>query len=268
MIKFKKVYFTYPAGVIALRDINLEISKGEVVAIIGQNGSGKTTFVKHFNGLLKPSKGEVFVNNQSTNDLTTAQLSRSVGYVFQNPDDQIFNNSVFDEVAFGPRNLGLSKKAVKSRVKEALELVGLKGFERKHPLDLGLDQKKLLAIASILSMKPELVILDEPTTGQDHKGIRMIESIINKLRNDYTIIIISHNMDLVARVASRVVVMRDSRIVFDGLPKKVFVKSKLLKSTFLKPPLITQLAQRVKGVKRDVLNVDEFINSILSSRSR
>jgi energy-coupling factor transport system ATP-binding protein len=271
MIKLRNVSFTYPAGVTALKDINLDINAGEVVAIIGQNGSGKTTLVKHFNGLLKSSKGEVFVNNQLTNELSTAFLSRFVGYVFQNPDDQIFNNTVFKEVAFGPKNLGLPPTEVKKRVKEALEIVGLVGLEKKHPLDLGLDQKKLLAIASILSMKPNIIILDEPTSGQDHKGIKKVELLINKLRNDYVVVIISHNMELVAKVSTRVVVMCDSEIIFNGKPKEAFVKHRLLSETYLKPPLITQLAQSIKGFKNDVLTIDEFIkelNNYRSSRSR
>jgi len=267
LLEVKGLSFTYPAGVKALRNVNFKINKGEVLAIIGQNGSGKTTLVKHFNGLLKPTKGEVLINDETTKDKTTARLSRMVGYVFQNPDDQIFNSTVFNELAFGPKNLGLSKSEIKKRVKEVLKIIDLEGFERKHPLDLGLDQKKLIAIASILAMKPEVVILDEPTTGQDHKGVKKIESLINDLSKDHTVIIISHNMELVAKVATRVIVMWNSELIFDGEPKKAFVKNSLLNKTYLKPPIITQLAQRVKGLKNDTLTIDELINQLSKTRS-
>lgn len=272
VIEVKGLTFTYPAGVTALRGINLEIKKGEVIAIIGQNGSGKTTLVKHFNGLLKPTKGDVLVNNSSTKGLTTANLSRTVGYVFQNPDDQIFNSTVFKEIAFGPKNLGFKKRKISQRVNESLDFVGLKGYKRKHPLDLGLNEKKLIAIASILAMKPEVIILDEPTTGQDHEGVKKVISLINKLRKDHTVIIISHNMELVASIADRVIVMWNAEIIFKGAPKQVFVENKLLSKTYLKPPLITRLAQSSKKLSKDLLTINELVEEVKSkshaSRSR
>ncbi|MFA5405871.1 MAG: ATP-binding cassette domain-containing protein [Candidatus Nanoarchaeia archaeon] len=267
MISVNNLTFTYPIGVTALRNINLEIKQGEVVAIIGQNGSGKTTLVKHFNGLLLPTTGDVLINGKSTFNSTTAQLSREVGYVFQNPDDQIFNNTVFDEVAFGPKNLGLNKREVSKRVNDALEVVGLSAVKRKHPLDLDLNQKKLVAIASILAMHPQVLILDEPTTGQDHEGLIRVESLIKTLRKDHTIIMISHDMGLVARAADRVVMMCNGGIIFDGSPREAFTKNDLLKRTYLQPPLVTQLSQSL-GLKKDVLTIDEFIDSIHSSKPR
>lgn len=262
VIKVKDLKFTYPAGVQALKGVNLEVDQGEVLAIIGQNGSGKTTLVKHFNGLLKPSEGEVLVNNEPTRDKTTAQLSRSVGYVFQDPDDQIFMDKVFEEVGFGPKKLGWSEEKVKKSVKKALKQVGLWGSRNEHPLDLSLNDKKLVAIASIISMDPEVIILDEPTTGQDHEGITKVETIIEELSEDHTVILISHNMSMVSRVASRIVVMYDGSVLTTGPPKKVFVKNKLLEKTYLKPPLITQLAQNTKGVPRNVLSVEEFVQAL------
>ncbi len=268
IIQVKNLSFTYPSGVRALYGINLDIKKGEILAIIGQNGSGKTTLVKHFNGLLKPTSGSVTVNNIDTKDQTTAQLSRTVGYVFQDPDDQLFMSKVYDEVAFGPKNLKLDKKEVKTRVNQALELVGLLNEKNKHPLDLNIDDKKLVTIASIIAMNPEVIILDEPTRGQDHKGGRKVEELIQKLSKDHTVIIIAHDMDLISRIAQRVVVMYNSTILFEGTPKEAFVKNELLEKTNLAPPFITQLGQSIKGFKKDILSVDEFVNEVIRLKSK
>jgi len=261
-IKVRGLKFTYPGGVTALKNIDLEIMKGEVVAIIGQNGSGKTTLVKHFNGLLKPTRGDVIVNGKDTENFTTSQLSRDVGYVFQNPDDQLFTSKVIEEVRFGPKNLKFSEKEINEKVKYALKITGLLKKRNIHPLDLNLDEKKLLTIASIVAMNPQVIILDEPTGGQDHKGVKKIEKIINELRKTHTIILISHNMDFVARVAGKIIVMHSARILMTGTPKEVFAKPDLLKKTFLKPPSITQLAQSMKGIRNDTLTIDEFVEQL------
>ncbi|MFA5333956.1 MAG: energy-coupling factor ABC transporter ATP-binding protein [Candidatus Nanoarchaeia archaeon] len=268
LIQIKNVYFEYKEGVSVLKNINLDLNKGEVVAIIGQNGSGKTTLVKHFNGLLRPTKGEILINNEPTVKKTVAELSHTCGYVFQNPDDQIFNSVVWDEVAFGPSNLGLKGIELKVRVDEALKTVGLYEQRKKHPLDLDLNQKKLVAIASIVAMNPELIILDEPTTGQDHAGLIMVEALINKLRKTHTIIIISHDMNLVARVTNRIIMMCNGEIIFDGPPKEAFTKNALMKKTYLKPPIITELAQSIKGFGRDILTVNEFMDELVKLRKR
>ncbi|MDD2678801.1 MAG: energy-coupling factor ABC transporter ATP-binding protein [Candidatus Nanoarchaeia archaeon] len=268
IISAKKICFEYFKGIKVLKNINFEINKGEVVAIIGQNGSGKTTLVKHFNGLLSPTKGEIIVKGEPTLNKTVAQLSRISGYVFQNPDDQIFNSVVEKEVAFGPSNIGLKGKELKDRVNNALNLVGLFEKRKMHPLDLDLNQKKLVAIASMIAMKPDLLMLDEPTTGQDHAGLIRVENLINELRKDYTVIIISHDMNLVSRVASRIVMMCEGEILFDGEPKKAFTKNALLKKTYLKPPVITELAQSLKGFKKDILTVDEFMEDLMRIKKK
>lgn len=265
LIRLNNVSFVYPAGVKALSNINISFNKEEVIAIIGQNGSGKTTLAKHLNGLLKPTKGEVLVNGESTIKKTTAELSRVVGYVFQDPNDQIFMTRVYDEVSFGPKNLKLKEKEVKKNVKEALKLTGLWDKRKIHPLDLNINDKKMVAIASIMAMKPDLIILDEPTSGQDHKGIEKVKRLITTLRKKHSIIIISHNMELVSEVADKVVIMLNSRILFEGTPKQAFVKNKLLNKTYLKPPFITQLAQRT-GLRKDVLTIEEFVEEVNKSR--
>jgi energy-coupling factor transport system ATP-binding protein len=268
LINIKNLFFEYKEGVSVLKNINLDLSKGEVVAIIGQNGSGKTTLVKHFNGLLRPTKGEITINGEPTIKKSVAKLSHTCGYVFQNPDDQIFNSVVENEVAFGPTNMGIKGIELKVRVDEALKTVGLYDERKKHPLDLDLNQKKLVAIASIVAMNPELIILDEPTTGQDHAGLIKVENLINKLRKTHTVIIISHDMNLVARVADRVVMMCNGEIIFDGPPKEAFTKNALMKKTYLKPPIITELAQSIKGFRRDILTVDEFMEELIRLRKK
>lgn len=268
IISVKNIMFSYISGINVLNNINLEVSKGETVAIIGHNGSGKTTLVKHFNGLLKPTSGDVLINDVSVMNRTTAQLSRTVGYVFQNPDDQIFNNTVYTEVAFGPKNLGLSKVEIRRRVRDALEFVGLLGVKNIHPLDLNLNDKKLVTIASIIAMNPEVIILDEPSSGQDHEGVRRVELLIKALSRNHTVILISHDMSLVSRVASRIVMMFDSRIIFDGSVRDAFTRTDLLKKTDLSPPVITELAQKIKGFRKDVLTINEFTEEIIKLRKK
>ncbi len=268
LINIKNLFFEYKEGVSVLKDINLDLGKGEVVAIIGQNGSGKTTLVKHFNGLLRPTKGEITLNGEPTVKKSVAELSHTCGYVFQNPDDQIFNSVVENEVAFGPSNMGIKDIELKVRVDEALKTVGLYNERKKHPLDLDLNQKKLVAIASIVAMNPELIILDEPTTGQDHAGLIKVEALINNLKETHTVVIISHDMNLVARVAGRVIMMCNGEIIFDGAPKEAFTKNALMKKTYLKPPIITELAQSIKGFRRDILTVDEFMEELIRLRKK
>ena len=267
IIETKDLTFAYPRSVTALKNVNIKINKGEIIAIIGHNGSGKTTLVKHFNGLLKPTSGEVLINGESTKNVTTAKLSRTVGYVFQNPDDQIFNSKVYNEVAFGPENLNLSRKEIDKRVDDALKLVGLEKYKKTHPLDLSIDDKKLLTMASIIAMNPEVIILDEPSSGQDHEGILKVESLIKELNKDHTIILISHDMNMVARVASRVIVMCDSVVLFDGSKREAFKHADILKKTDVAPPLITQLAQSIPGFKGDVLTIDEFVDELVKYKS-
>ncbi len=261
LITVKDLSFSYISGVKALDGINLDIGKGEVIAIVGHNGSGKTTLVKHFNGLLKPTSGVVLVNGIPTVGLTTAHLSRTVGYVFQNPDDQIFNSSIYSEVSFGPSNIGLKGSKLKSRVNEALELTGLSSIKGKHPLDLNLNEKKMTTIASVIAMKPEVIILDEPTSGQDHDGVKRVELLVKELSKSHTVILISHDMGLVSRVANRIIMMWDSRLIFDGPIREAFTKNDLLAKTDLNPPVITELAQRV-GLMPDIFTVGEFIDAL------
>lgn len=260
MISFKKVSFTYPIGVTALRGVSLSIGRGERVGLIGQNGSGKTTLMKLCNGLIKPTKGVVLIDELDTKPLSIAEISKRVGYVFQNPDDQIFSSSIRKEVAFGPRNLGYSKTEVNRLVKSALEQVGLWNRSKSHPYDLGYNRRKLITIASILAMNTDVIILDEPTTGQDPVGKKTVKSIVDGLSSDKTFIVASHDIDFIASTCDRVIVLNNGELVMDDAAKKVFSKNGLLKKLGLEPPMITRVCQQVKGLPNDCLTIKELLN--------
>ena len=195
-IEVRELCFSYPGGIEALRGVSLKIRQGEQVAIVGQNGAGKSTLVKHFNGLLKPTTGAVLVGEWDTRQHTAAQLAARVGYVFQNPDQQLFSSTVFDEVAFGPRNLRYKKERINALIEDAFQLTMLKGQEKINPYELSPTWRKLVALASILSMDTPIVILDEPTTGQDAVSIERIAHIVKTLRErGKTVIAITHDID-------------------------------------------------------------------------
>jgi energy-coupling factor transport system ATP-binding protein len=240
--------FVYPDGTRALAGIDLRIAMGERVAIVGQNGSGKSTLVRHFNGLLRPTEGRVAVNGREVGRRHVAELAREVGIAFQNPDRQIFAGSVRAEVAFGPRNLGLRGDALESAVSTALAAVGLDGEHETNPYDLGYSRRKLLTIASVLAMQTPIVVLDEPTTGQDARGVRTIEGIVAALHGEgRTVIAVSHDLRFVAEACERVVVMREGRIVLDGTPSEVFAEESwpILRSTNLEPPYAARIGARL-----------------------
>ncbi|MGD8400017.1 MAG: ABC transporter ATP-binding protein [Bacillota bacterium] len=245
MIKVNGLNFKYPNGATVLTDLNFEICKGEFVALIGQNGAGKTTLLKQFNGLLKPSSGEVLIDLVNTKTATTGVLARKIGYLFQNPDHQIFMPTVAKEIGFGPGNLGLSKTAVAGRVAEAAEQVGLTPYLQENPLFLSKGQRQRVAFASLLSMRPEVLVLDEPTTGQDYQeGLEIMEMVKELHQAGHTIIFVTHDMELVARYAKRVIVLAQGRILADDTCRNVFYQPELLRATNLYPPQIARLAQR------------------------
>ncbi len=235
-------------GVRALDGIDLRIRPGERVAMIGQNGSGKTTLVRHLNGLLRPTEGRVTVDGTDAASLTVAQLASRVGLVFQDPDRQIFAGSVRDEVEFGPRNLGRSGDELRAAAASALEATGLAGDERTNPYDLGGSRRKLLALASVLAMRTPVVVLDEPTTGQDARGVARVRAIVESIvAEGRTVIAISHDMRFVAEAFERVIVMRAGRILLDGRPDEVFAADawQALESTYLEPPLAARIGHRL-----------------------
>lgn len=265
IIEVKSLYHTYPSGVEALKGVDLTVDEQEFVAIMGQNGSGKTTFVKHLNGLLKPTKGQIRINGQDIAKKRVSELARQVGYVFQNPDHQICFDSVEKEVAFGPRNLGLSWDKISKRVEDALDAVGLGAFHKINPKLLSKGQRQRVAVASVLSMQPRILIVDEPTTGQDYRdGVDMLNLIEQLNRSGHTILFISHDMQLIAKYARHVIVFHQGKILLDKSVREVFSHTKELAQTFLSPPQISLLAQRYKSLYPDtVLTVDELLEQTM-----
>lgn len=243
------VSYRYPrGGALALDRIDLHIGAGERVAVIGQNGSGKTTLVRHLNGLLRPTSGRVLHDGTDVALRTVAQLARSVGLAFQDPDRQIFAGSVRGEVEFGPRNLGMSGSGLHTAVDRALAEVGLEAEARANPYDLGASRRKLLALASVQAMGTPALVLDEPTTGQDLRGVEIVKRVIEAAHAaGRTVIGISHDMSFVAASFERVVVLRAGRVILDGTPASAFGEAswQALRSTYLEPPLPAILGGRL-----------------------
>lgn len=242
-------YVFREGAVRALNGIDLTIGAGERVALIGQNGSGKTTLARHLNGLLRPTEGRVTVDGRDASTMTVAQLASRVGLVFQDPDRQIFAGSVEDEVRFGPRNLGRTGAGLRAAVDDALEATGLAGERRTNPYDLGGSRRKLLALASVLAMRTPVLVLDEPTTGQDARGVELVREVIAAAAAEgRTIIAISHDMRFVAETFDRVIVMREGRVVLDGRPAATFSEPawEVLRSAHLEPPLAARVGARLE----------------------
>lgn len=240
--------FTYPDGTRALAGVSLQIPAGSRMAIVGQNGSGKSTLVRHFNGLLRATAGQVLVDGKPVGRRHVADLARIVGISFQNPDRQIFAGGVRAEVAFGARNIGLGGSALDEKVNAALKTVGLSGQADANPYDLGLSERKLLAMASILAMGTPAIVLDEPTTGQDAKGVQRVAEIVEQLgREGRTVVAISHDMRFVAETFERVAVLREGRLILDGTVNEAFAQENwpILESTYLEPPFPARLGARL-----------------------
>jgi energy-coupling factor transporter ATP-binding protein EcfA2 len=263
-VSVQDLYFKFPDGTEALKGVNLDIHSGEFLAIIGQNGCGKTTLAKNFNGLLRPTGGKVLVEGVNTKEATIAQLARKVGYSFQNPDHQIFSVSIFDEIAFGLRNVSYSESEIPGRVEQALASVRLDHREKDNPLFLSKGERQRVALASILAMSPRVLILDEPTTGQDWKNIVILMDLVQELnqRNNQTVIVITHNMHVVARWTKRVIVMAGGKIILDGTPAEIFAEKEVLEKAFITAPQSTRLSEEL-GLGEGVLTPQQLIERVL-----
>lgn len=256
MIETKNLWYVYqPSGVVALRDVNLTIRDGEFLAIVGHNGSGKTTLVKHFVGLLKPTKGQVLIDGRDVREYKVSQLAGRIGYVFQNPDHQIFAESVREELSFGPRNLGFSEKRIKEVVEEVAKTLGLYEFLDEAPYNLSRGQRQKVAVASILTMQPSVLIVDEPTTGLDwRESIQMMDLLKRLQKEGKTVIVITHNMKVVAQFVERVVVMAGGQILIDGPTREAFLKFEVLEKAHIIPPTSYLLQPYLSKF----INIDDF----------
>ena len=275
-INFKNVSFIYgektPFEKLVLDNIDLTIKKGEFVGIIGHTGSGKSTLIQHFNGILKPTSGDVFIGDMNTKDKTLAKsgLRYKIGLVFQYPEYQLFEETIEKDIAFGPRNMGLSEEEVTERVKEAMELVRLdyETKKDKSPFEISGGQKRRVAIAGILAMKPDILILDEPTAGLDPKGRDELFFQIKNLyeKNNITIVLISHSMEDVAKLVNRIIIMKDGHIHLDKKTKEAFSDVDDLKKVGLNVPQITELMDVLRknghNFSKNILTVDEAFSEI------
>lgn len=261
------------SDVYALKNINVSINDGEFIGIIGQTGSGKTTFVQHLNGLLLPSSGTVKVDGlETSNDKQSLKnIRKKVGLVFQYPENQLFEETIYKDIAFGPRNLGLDEKSIEKRVRESMDLVHLdfEKYANKSPFEISGGQMRRVAIAGVIAMNPKYLVLDEPTAGLDPHGRDRILSMLAQLHKsgNITIIMVSHNMDEIARLASRIIIFNKGCIVADGTPKEVFSENDILKNTGLRVPQVMLLARKLKekgyDIDENIYKQEEIKNELL-----
>ena len=273
MIECRNLIFKYTAGEnqeekIAINDVNLQIKEGEFIAILGHNGSGKSTMAKHMNALLIPTEGKMLVNKMDTSDMNNLwNIRETAGMVFQNPDNLLVAKIVEEDVAFGPENLGVPPEEIRKRVDEALERVGMSEYKRHAPHLLSGGQKQRIAIAGILAMKPKCIIFDEPTAMLDPSGRKEVLDTIIDLNKNYgiTVILITHYMDEAAK-ADRIVVMDKGKLILDGKPRDVFSNVEKMKSIGLDVPQVTELSYELQkaGINIDtrILDVNEMVNAI------
>ena len=261
-ITVKNLSFKYPSGTEnVLNDISFKVEKGEKVAIIGQNGAGKTTLVKMLNGLLKPTRGDVIVDEWNTQKYSVAKMSKKVGYVFQNPMDQIFHNNVYDEIAFGAKKLKFSEEKIKKLVEDAMKLTKLEKFSKENPYNLPYSMRKFVTIAAVIAMDVEVIVMDEPTAGQDFKGMKILHDLIDELqKRGKTIVTITHDMEFVVNNFDRIVVMTNGKIIADGNKREIFWNLEVLKEAMLKQPYISDLVREI-DLNKNVLSIEEFVES-------
>ena len=266
-IRLIKVQFSYPQGGQVLKGVSLSLAPGEQVALIGQNGSGKTTLAKHLNGLLRPQQGELWIGDWNISEHTIAQLAHRVAFVFQNPDEQLFRQRVWDEVAFGPQNLGYDLARIKTLVAEALSSVGLEEHFDSNPRDLGYSGRKRVALASALAMDTPVLVLDEPTSGMDALELNMLRQTLHLLRDRIkSVLVVTHDMDFVAENLSRVVLMDRGCVVTD-LPTREFLRNNACtSSSALQMPQIVRLSQWL-GQPEMALTVGQFLDILSESSS-
>ncbi len=269
-LETKNLSFTYHDGTEALKNVNIQIKKGEKIAIMGPNGAGKSTLFSHFNGLTEPTSGHVEVEGEKIifEREELLKVRQKVGIVFQDPNDQLFAPTVKEDVAFGPMNLGLEYEEVEKRIKESLEMVGMSGFEDKTPHHLSGGQQKRVAIAGIVAMRPDIMILDEPTAGLDPEGVDKVLDILDNLNKEgMSIVISSHDIEMVNQFADKIFVLYDGEIIAEGDKNQIFSDKELLKKAHLKAPITTEILYNLKEKGLDVdtgkITIDEVTDEIL-----
>ena len=264
------VVFRYPDGTEALRNVTLSIQRGQRVGLAGENGSGKTTLCKHLNGLLRPTIGRVLIEHDDISGSDVSQISRKVGYLFQNPDNQIFCSTVCDEVAFGLRNQGLDESIISERVKKYLSILNIDQYASTPPLMLSLGLRRLVTIASILAMEQDLIILDEPTAWLDHDQARLAIKAIDEIAlSGKTIILVTHNMKLLAKLTNRLIVLSKGHIVADGSTPEILGRADILEASGLTQLHLTSLAKRVViGTgESNIITIESFIDALRNRKS-
>jgi energy-coupling factor transport system ATP-binding protein len=257
-LDFEDVHYDYPTGVSAIRGVSLSLDEG-CVCIVGQNGAGKTTFAKHLNGLLRPTRGRVLVRGKDTREYRVAELAREVGLAFQNPDDQLFRSTVEEEVRFGPDNVGAGPEEAKRMVAFAMDLMGLEAVPEKKPHDLGVAERKRVATASVIAMNTPVVVLDEPTGGQDAEGIELLGQLVGQLvQQGKLVVVVTHDVNFAARHADRVIALYQGRVLLDDDPRTVFGREETLARTHVEPPAVTRLG-KLLGLEETFLSPEELL---------
>ncbi|MGD8398129.1 MAG: ABC transporter ATP-binding protein [Anaerolineae bacterium] len=258
------LWFRYGEGEPVLRGIDLSVARGEFVALLGANGSGKTTLSKHFNGLLRPFRGEVWVGGRPAAGRSVGELAHYVGYLFQHPEQQIFGSTVREEVAFGPRNLGLSADEVEARLAAVLERFDLTAIAGRPPAILSYGGRRRVTLASLAALDPQILVLDEPTVGLDAGGLRETFAWLEEMHAaGRTVLLVTHDMEVAARYAQRVIVLRDGVVWADGVPADLFQQAVLLSEASLALPPVMAVARalRAQGIPPEVVTVDDFVHA-------
>ena len=267
VLKIDDLSYAYREGSYALEHVNIEIYENDFVAIIGQNGAGKSTLLKNITGLLRPTEGAIYINGKNNKEMSIADISKEIGFVLQNPDRQLFADNVFEEVAYGLRNAGMKEEDIKVRVEETLEAVGLSDKKEDYPPALSKGDRAKVVIACVIAMQPGIIILDEPTSGQDFKGCYQIMDIAKAMHKlGHTVIFVTHHMPLVTEYADRTIVMARKKVLMDGYSHDVFNYPEELATTNINPPQITQFGSKLAEfipLEGTMLSVEELGEALL-----
>ena len=271
MIEAEDIHYSYPNKVEALKGVSITIKDGEFVAIMGQNGAGKSTFIKHFNGLLKPTQGRVKVDGVDTTKTSVASIARNVGFVFLNPDHQLFSETVDEEISFALKNFCFDKKIIEDRVTWALELLSINQYRKTSPFLLSGGERKRVALASVLAWDPQTLILDEPTIGQDHEQKEKLRQFIMQMKaQKKTIVIVTHDVEFVAECNPRVILMKDGKIIADGIGTAILTDPVMLELSSIVLPQIAEVFTKLGalGLPKNIIDIYEAKALLLKVRER